>query len=131
MENPTRDVSNAGKLTHAGLFFLTLAVLMYEVLLTRIFSVTMYYHFAVMAISMALFGIALGAILAYLFPSPAGAIKKHLALSGLYFAATVAVIFLVYLHIPQTLGLISYLFLTYVVTSSPFIVGGFAVAVAL
>jgi spermine/spermidine synthase len=125
------DVVNAGKLTHAGLFFLTLAVLMYEVLLTRIFSVTMWYHFAFVAISMVLFGIALGAILVYLFPSPANAIKKHLALSGLCFAATTAVSFLIYLQIPQTLDLMSYLFLTYVVTSAPFIVGGFAVALAL
>jgi hypothetical protein len=42
--------------TYAGLFMVTLATLMYEILLTRIFSVTIWYHYAFMAISIALFG---------------------------------------------------------------------------
>jgi hypothetical protein len=41
---------------------------MYEVLLTRVFSVTMWYHFAFMAISMAMFGMAVGAVVVYLLP---------------------------------------------------------------
>ncbi len=41
---------------YAGLFCVTLATLMHEILLTRIFSVTMWYHFAFMAISIAMFG---------------------------------------------------------------------------
>ena len=54
--------------THAGLFLLCLANLSFEVLLTRIFSVTMWYHFAFMAISLALFGLAVGSIYLYLWP---------------------------------------------------------------
>ena len=34
------------------------ATLLFEILLTRVFSVTMWYHFAFVAISLALFGIA-------------------------------------------------------------------------
>ena len=46
---------------------LTLAALMHEILLTRIFSVTLWYHFAFVAISVAMFGMTVGAV------------KKHLA----------------------------------------------------
>ena len=48
-----------------GLFFVALATLMYEILLTRIFSVTMSYHFAFVAISIAMFGMTVGALLVY------------------------------------------------------------------
>ena len=58
----------AGKHTYAGLFTISLATLMYEILLTRIFSVTMWYHFAFVAISVAMFGLAVGGLLVYLFP---------------------------------------------------------------
>ena len=53
--------NTAGRGTFAGLFLVALATLMYEILLTRIFSVTMWYHFAFVAISIALFGMTLGA----------------------------------------------------------------------
>ena len=43
-----------GKRGYLGLFVVTLATLMYEILLTRIFSVTMWYHYAFMAISIAM-----------------------------------------------------------------------------
>jgi len=39
--------------TYLGLFFVALATVMYEIVLTRIFSVTMWYHFAFVAISIA------------------------------------------------------------------------------
>ena len=54
--------------TYAGLFFVALATLMYEILLTRIFSVTMLYHFAFVALSVAMFGMTVGALLVYLLP---------------------------------------------------------------
>jgi hypothetical protein len=58
----------AGAGTYAGLFLVTLATLMHETLLTRIFSVTMWYHFAFVAISVALFGMTVGALIVYLLP---------------------------------------------------------------
>ena len=42
--------------TLAGIAAVSAAILMTELALTRIFSVTMYYHFAFLAISIALFG---------------------------------------------------------------------------
>src|SRR5262245_42212590 len=77
--------------TYAGLFMVTLATLMYEILLTRIFSVTMWYHYAFVAVSIALFGMTVGAILVYLSPVYFGEerTKYHLALSAWCFGASV------------------------------------------
>ena len=50
----------AGARTFAGLFLVTLSTLTYQLLLTRTFSVTMYYHFAFVAISVTMFGMAVG-----------------------------------------------------------------------
>ena len=60
------DLATTGRAragTYAGLFLVTLSTLMYEIVLTRIFSVTMWYHFAFVAISVALFGLTVGALL--------------------------------------------------------------------
>jgi hypothetical protein len=53
---------------YAGVFMVALATLMYEILLTRIFSVTMWYHFAFVAISVAMFGMTVGALAVFLWP---------------------------------------------------------------
>ena len=53
---------------YTGIFLVALSTLMYEILLTRIFSVTMGYHFAFMAVSLAMFGMTVGAIIVYIFP---------------------------------------------------------------
>ena len=49
-----------------GVAAISAAILMTELALTRIFSVTMYYHFAFLAISIALFGLSASAIAVYL-----------------------------------------------------------------
>lgn len=51
-----------------GIFLLCLSTLMYELILTRIFSVLMWYHFASMAISLALFGMGAAALAVQLRP---------------------------------------------------------------
>lgn len=88
--------------TYGAVFMVTLATLMYEILLTRIFSVTMWYHFAFMAISIALFGMTFGAILLYLFPQyfTLERAKHHLAPSSLLFAVSVVFSLLSHLSIP-------------------------------
>ena len=55
--------------TYFGIFLVALATLMYEILLTRIFSVTMLYHFAFVALSVAMFGLTAGALIVYLVPA--------------------------------------------------------------
>ena len=66
-----------GRHTFAGLFPITLATLTYQLLLTRIFSVTMYYHFAFVAISVTMFGMAVGALIVYGRPAVFTAERVH------------------------------------------------------
>src|SRR5262245_25737141 len=113
--------------TYIGLFLVTLATLMNEVLLTRIFSVTMWYHFAFMAISVAMFGMTLGALLVYLAPdffTPERS-TRHLGLSALWMAVTLVLSFLTHLNVPFILNRSITAFygmaLTYAVISIPFV----------
>lgn len=53
---------------YTGVGLVTLATLLFELLLTRIFSVTLYYHFAFLVISVALFGLGLSGVMLYLRP---------------------------------------------------------------
>ncbi len=129
--------TTAGKRAYAGLFVVALATLMYEILLTRIFSVTMWYHYSFMAVSIAMFGLTVGAIVVYLMPgrfTPAGA-KRSLAWSSLLFAATTVLCFLIHMRIPFVIEGETpewpWLALTYSVVSVPFIFSGIAVSVAL
>src|SRR5512141_747229 len=54
--------------TYLGVACVTCGTLVLELALTRIFSVVMYYHFAFMAISLALFGLGFAGIYLYLRP---------------------------------------------------------------
>ena len=49
----------------AGVALVSATLLMTELALTRIFSVVMYYHFAFLAISIALFGLSASGVFAY------------------------------------------------------------------
>src|SRR5438477_12830907 len=49
----------------AGVACISATLLMTELALTRIFSVVMYYHFAFLAISIALFGLSASGVFAY------------------------------------------------------------------
>ena len=74
-------------LTFAGVFLITLATLMDEILITRIFRVTMWYHFAFVAISLAMFGMTMGGLRVYQHPNiygGAGA-KRQMAGCALWF----------------------------------------------
>src|SRR6059036_2396780 len=51
---------------YAGLFALTFATLMLEVVETRLLSVMMWYHLAFLVISAAMFGMTAGAVWVYL-----------------------------------------------------------------
>src|SRR4029079_6832055 len=51
-----------------GVALASFATIALELLLTRVYSVTMYYHFAFMVISLALLGLAVGGVALYLFP---------------------------------------------------------------
>jgi hypothetical protein len=127
----------ASRAVSAGLFLVTLATLMYEIALTRIFSVTMWYHFAFVAISVAMFGMTVGALVVYLRPAwfPVDRITQSLGLGSLLFGGAIVVSLLTHLAIPfsiepSLLGMYT-LALTYVVVAVPFVFGGIVVTLAL
>ena len=51
------------------LFVLSLSVLLFELTLTRIFSIVLWYDYAFMAISVAFFGLGIGALLIHILKS--------------------------------------------------------------
>jgi MFS family permease len=134
---PSFDTLQANRGTYAGLFTVTLATLMYEIALTRIFSVTMWYHFAFLAISVALFGMTMGALLVHLLPDRFRDedVKRHLWRYSLGFGISIALCFVTQLTIPfephaTVAGIWSVVF-TCVVISIPFVFSGVVVCLAL
>jgi len=127
----------ARALTYAGLFVVTLTTLMYEIVLTRIFSVAMWYHFAFVAISVALFGMTVGALIVHLRPQSFtdDKVKSQMWRFSLAYAASVAIAFCIQLAIPfvpkATMAGVASIVLTCVVISVPFVCSGVVVALAL
>lgn len=66
-------------LVYIGVLFTTLATLLLELSLTRIFSVIFYYHFAFLAISIALFGLGVGGVFSYVVAGWRGGLFSKLA----------------------------------------------------
>ncbi len=127
----------AGPRTFAGLFLITLATLTYQLLLTRTFSVTMYYHFAFVAISVTMFGMAVGAVIVFLRPAVfvPQAVNRQLAIAAALFGAAIILSYLTHLVIPFLIepSLVSVygIALTYASLSVPFVVSGVLVSLAL
>jgi len=123
--------------TYLGLFVIALATVMYEIVLTRIFSVTMWYHFAFVAISVAMFGMTAGALLIYLRPAvfTQGRVHEHLTWGAVLFAVTAVLSFLVGLFVPfdgdLSVGGILWAVLGYGIIAAPFVFSGISVALAL
>jgi len=128
---------------YLGLFLTALATLMFEILLTRIFSVTLWHHLAFVAVSIALFGMSVGAIVIFLFPKffTRERAPEHLAYSSLLFAITIILSFIGHSHIrflppsptppPDDHGDILRHLATYLIISVPFVFSGMAVCLAL
>jgi hypothetical protein len=64
-EEMMTSTARANASVYCGLFLITAATLVFEILLTRIFSISLWYHFAFMAISVAMFGITVGALIVH------------------------------------------------------------------
>jgi len=110
---------------------------MTELALTRIFSVVMYYHFAFLAISIALFGLSASGVFAYLARRRLDrySTDRLLSTESLIYAATsiVALFFLVRLRVglsysPENLVL---MLTIYALAALPFFTGGLVVTLAI
>jgi hypothetical protein len=125
-----------------GVFLTSLSALALEVVLTRIFSVTMWYHFAFLAISLALMGSALAGVVLYFLPSltrPERA-RRWIGAAAAGLALSVPVSFLLYLRIPFHVSLnrsglpldqALWLVLVYLDLTVPFLLAGLVLSLAL
>jgi hypothetical protein len=131
------DSTAPGWPIYGGLLCVTVATLMLEILLTRIFSVILWYHFAFVAVSVALFGMTLGAVIVHLTPrffsgpALAGRLAAAAWLFGLSVAAALAVMLSMSLVVPTLRSDISDLTRLYLVIAVPFTFSGIVVSVAL
>ena len=112
-------------------------LLMTELALTRIFSVIMYYHFAFLAISIALFGLSASGVFAYVARARLDRLSTGVLLarqSVVYAVATIVALFaLVRLRVglnysPRNLAL---MLLIYALAAVPFFSGGLIVTLAI
>jgi spermidine synthase len=113
-----------------------------EVVLTRIFSATMRYHFAFLAISLALMGNAMAGVVLYFLPNltlPARA-RRWGGVAALTLAASVPIALLIYLQIPfhRVLGRpgfppqkVLYLALIFVDMTIPFLLSGLILSLTI
>jgi predicted membrane-bound spermidine synthase len=122
---------------YLGLFLIALATLMLEILLTRIFSVTLWYHLAFVAVSIAMFGMTLGAVLVYLgarWFTPARA-WLNLSVGAAMFAVTAVASVALHLRMAVNPDLMSSalfdLSRAYGLIAIPFVFSGIVVAIAL
>lgn len=118
------------------MFLVSLATLTLELLLTRLWGVLSLYHFAFVAVSMAMFGLTVGAVLVYLYPNyfSEQKTKSQLTTSALLFAIGVVFSCLTQLSVPFTNHrsfLAFYLaFLIYCVAALPFCLSGICITLA-
>jgi hypothetical protein len=130
---------NPGFLRERGvfpaLFLVALATVMFEVLLTRVFSLTMWYHFAFMAISIAMFGMTVGALLVFLRPDrwPEATLLHAMGQCALLFAISMAVVIFLHisLYLPSPNVDMVPIVLTFIAVAVPFVFSGIFVCLAL
>ena len=130
----TAAASSVDRGTYAGVFLVSLGTLMLEILVTRIFSVTLWYHFAFVAISIAMLGLSTGAVVVYLLPRmfPPEEARARMALFSILFAVATAVSLGLHLGLqgwmddPRTFRIV-----TFAVMTVPFALSGVVICLAL
>ncbi len=127
-------------LTYAGLFLLSAATLLFEINLTRIFSVAQFYHFAFMIVSLALLGFGASGSALALYPSlrRPDRIDERLTWLGMAFSSTSLVSVLLVNWLPfdsfsiaWDIRQIEILSLHYLVLATPFFCSGAAIGLLL
>ncbi len=115
---------------YLGLSFTTLATLMLELTLTRIFSVVFYYHLVFLAISVALFGLGAGGVFSYVIAARRGNLFSKLgALSIANGIAVVAALWFI-LSRSNDLGT-GTLAVVYFISALPFFFAGAVTSLAI
>jgi spermidine synthase len=105
--NTSAEASTEAARLICGVSLTSFSALLLELSLTRLFSVILFYHFAFLAISLALLGLGAGGVFAYVNRSRLARFQTHslgAACCGLNAVATLGMLLLV-LHIPVGLQL--------------------------
>src|SRR5258708_16266088 len=110
---------------------------MTELPLTRIFSVTMYYHFAFMAISIALFGLSASGVYVFLMRDrwrdvpPDRLLAAHAVAFSVVTLLALAALVRLRVGLTYTPANIALMSLMYLLSALPFFAGGAAVSLAI
>lgn len=123
------------KLTYSGIFTLSAAILLFELSLTRIFSVILWSNLAFMVVSTALFGFALSGIFIGLSPANRKISLASVALNCFWTGLAMLLAYLVVTHVPFQMwqfrkNPLNYLTLAVweIALLLPFFFGGLAIA---
>jgi len=114
----------------SGLALTSFAALLLELALTRLFSVVLFYHFAFLAISIALLGMGAGGVFAYLLKGRLAAIETRVLAARLCLTNSIVVVVVleIVLHVPVSLDVSGKNFLRltalYLVSAVPFFLTG-------
>src|SRR2546427_11653473 len=108
-------------LIRGAVFLTTLSGLLFEIGLTRMYSASIWYHFAFVAISMALLGWGLGGLAVHLLKRQMTASLERAAVLTLCYAVTIPVCLWVLVRYPFEIERLALYFLTPLV---PFLLGG-------
>ena len=112
----------------ASLFILSLSVLLFELTLTRIFSIILWYNYAFMAISVAFFGLGIGSLLIHVAKNrmKREELPKKIIQSTIAFAVSLPIfLFLIGHLIPPS---VSFIYLFFLASSIPFFFAGLSMA---
>lgn len=124
---------------YIGIFLISAATLVLQISLTRVFSVSQWYHFAFMVVSVALFGIGASGTFLSVFPSLTKKdLDKSLSNLAFFFSLSTLLSFAITNRIPfdpfrmafDSLQLL-YLFIYYSLLSIPFFFSGLCIVLAL
>ena len=122
---------------YSGLFCVTAATLMLQIIQTRILSVQAWYHLAFFVISSAMFGLTLGAVWVYLRGSrfPERTLSYDLAYYSAAFAISTTLSLLIQMSLPLmsaiTIGVLVVWFEMAICLAVPFFFSGVVVSLAL
>jgi Spermine/spermidine synthase domain len=133
---PVRPGLHVNGAAIAGVAAVSAALLMTELALTRIFSVTMYYHFAFLAISIALFGLSASGVAVYLLRRRLASIETRVLLAIVATAHALATLVALACLVRMRVGLnysrenLELMLAIYALAALPFFTGGGVMSVA-
>ncbi|MBI3552257.1 MAG: hypothetical protein HY077_07045 [Elusimicrobia bacterium] len=122
---------------YAALFLVSASAVLWEILLTRIYSTVLHYHFAFMAVSIAMFGMTAGAVAVLLARARLASEKAPDWLARLCLAAGIAMAAAVSLQLAMPVRFElpaidrGYLIATYLLSALPFLPAGAFTTLAL